>query len=415
MTNTAAMTALQTLRGVNAGLATTQNRISTGYRVATASDNAAYWSIATTMRSDVQALSAVQDALGLGAATIDTMYTGLNGTVEVVSSIKAKLVAARTPGVDRAKIQSEITELQKQLKNTADSAVFNGENWISVDSTSSSYNATKSVVASFSRVAGTIKIDTLSVDLEAIKLYDANLDTAYTAQTFPTVDTAAYAAASDVGGNITVTIATAVPTVLTIAVAANTSLADIATEINKLNVEGLSVGVSTAGDKLSFFSRNDLDIDIDASVSGLGAAVTLTALAAPVDTKKGVLDQTFDAYTGAAWETVSLDSLDISAITDNVSDLAKLETYIQGVEDAFAKITDSATNLGAIKNRIGLQQNFVKTLTDSLDRGVGQLVDADMNAESTRLQALQVQQQLGIQALSIANAGSQSILSLFRG
>ena len=85
------------------------------------------------MRSDVQALSAVQDALGLGAATIDTMYTGLNGTVDVVSSIKAKLVAARTPGVDRAKIQSEITELQKQLKNTADSAVFNGENWISVD------------------------------------------------------------------------------------------------------------------------------------------------------------------------------------------------------------------------------------------------------------------------------------------
>jgi len=414
MTNTAAMTALQTLRGVNAGLATTQNRISTGYRVATASDNAAYWSIATTMRSDVQALSAVQDALGLGAATIDTMYTGLNGTVEVVSSIKAKLVAARTPGVDRAKIQSEITELQKQLKNTADSAVFNGENWISVDSTSSSYNATKSVVASFSRVAGTIKIDTLSVDLEAIKLYDANLDTAYTAQTFPTVDTAAYAAASDVGGNITVTIATAVPTVLTIAVAANTSLADIATEINKLNVEGLSVGVSTAGDKLSFFSRNDLDIDIDASVSGLGAAVTLTALAAPVDTKKGVLDQTFDAYTGAAWETVSLDSLDISAITDNVSDLAKLETYIQGVEDAFAKITDSATNLGAIKNRIGLQQNFVKTLTDSLDRGVGQLVDADMNAESTRLQALQVQQQLGIQALSIANQAPQTLLSLFR-
>ena len=71
------MTALQTLRSVNANLATTQNRISTGFRVSTASDNAAYWSIATTMRSDNMALSAVQDALGLGAATIDTMYTGL--------------------------------------------------------------------------------------------------------------------------------------------------------------------------------------------------------------------------------------------------------------------------------------------------------------------------------------------------
>ncbi len=78
MTNSQAMTALQTLRSVDAHLSTTQNRISTGYRVSTASDNAAYWSIATTMRSDVQALGAVQDALGLGAATIDTMYTGLS-------------------------------------------------------------------------------------------------------------------------------------------------------------------------------------------------------------------------------------------------------------------------------------------------------------------------------------------------
>ncbi|MBA4033043.1 MAG: flagellin [Bradyrhizobium sp.] len=413
MTNNAAMTALQTLRSVNAGLATTQNRISTGYRVSTASDNAAYWSIATTMRSDVQALSAVQDALGLGAATIDTMYTGLNGTVSVVSQIKAKLVAARTPGVDRAKIQSEITELQKQLKNTADSAVFNGENWISVDSTSASYNATKSVVSSFSRVGGSVKIDTLSVNLDAIKLYDANLDTAYNAQAFPTASTAAYAVATDVGGNITVTVGTA--PAINIAVAAKTSLSDIATQINKLNIEGLSVGVNTAGTMLSFKSRNDADIVINAAVAGLGGAVTLTALAAPVDSKKGVLDQTFDAFTGAAWETVSVAKLDISKITDNASDLAKLETYIQGVEDAFAKITDSATNLGAIKNRIGLQQDFVKTLTDSLDRGIGQLVDADMNAESTRLQALQVQQQLGIQALSIANSGSQSILSLFRG
>jgi flagellin len=412
MTNTSAMTALQTLRSVSAGLATTQNRISTGYRVSTASDNAAYWSIATTMRSDNLALSAVQDALGLGAATIDTMYTGLNGTVSVVSQIKAKLVAARTPGVDRGKIQSEITELQKQLKNTADSAVFNGENWISVDSTSASYNSSKTVVSSFSRAGGTVKIDTLSINLDAIKLYDGNLDSAYTAQTFPTATTAAYSAATDVGGNITVTVG-ANPAI-NIAVAANTSLADIATAINKLNIDGLSVGVASTGDKLSFKSRNDENVVIDASVAGLGAAVTLTALATPVDTKKGILDSTYDAYTGTAWETFSVATLDISKLTDSAADLAKLETYIQGTEDAFAKITDSATNLGAIKNRIGLQQDFVKTLTDSLDRGIGQLVDADMNAESTRLQALQVQQQLGIQALSIANSGSQSILSLFK-
>ena len=71
-------------------------------------------------------------------------------------------------------------------------------------------------------------------------------------------------------------------------------------------------------------------------------------------------------------------------------------------------------NLGAVKGRVGLQKEFVTNLMDAIDRGVGQLVDADMNQESTRLQALQVQQQLGIQALSIANQNSQSILSLFR-
>ena len=67
-------------------------------------------------------------------------------------------------------------------------------------------------------------------------------------------------------------------------------------------------------------------------------------------------------------------------------------------------MTDAATSLGAAKSRIGIQQDFVKSLMDAVDRGVGQLVDADMNEESTKLQALQVQQQLGVQALSIANS-----------
>ena len=66
------------------------------------------------------------------------------------------------------------------------------------------------------------------------------------------------------------------------------------------------------------------------------------------------------------------------------------------------------------QKRINIQKDATQSLMDSIDRGVGQLVDADMNKESTRLQALQVQQQLGIQALSIANSSSQNILSLFR-
>ena len=81
MTNAAALTALQSLNATNKSLEHTQSRISTGYRVSEASDNAAYWSIATTMRSDNQALSTVQDALGLGASKVDTAYTGMNNVL----------------------------------------------------------------------------------------------------------------------------------------------------------------------------------------------------------------------------------------------------------------------------------------------------------------------------------------------
>jgi flagellin len=309
-TNVAAMTALQTLTATNKALTETQNRISTGLRVAGASDNAAYWSIATTMRSDNSALSTVQDALGLGAATVDVAYTGIESAIKVVDQIKAKLVAARQPGVDRGKIQSEITELQAQLQGIAESASFSGENWLSVDSSAASYNATKNIVSSFSRsTAGAVSIGTIDININGTRLFDAG------------------AAAAEVG-----------------------------------------------------------------ILDGLRNAT-------------GAID-----VAG----TYSVTNLDISALTDAPADLTTLESYIAGVDAAISEMTDAATTLGAAKARIGIQQDFVKGLMDAISRGVGQLVDADMNEESTRLQALQVKQQLGVQALGIANSSSQTILSLFR-
>lgn len=103
-TNIAAMTALKSLNMTNANLEKTQGRISTGLKVANAEDNAAYWSIATTMKSDKSAMATVKDALGLGAATVDVASTGTNAAIEVAKEIKNKLVAARQPGVDRTKI-----------------------------------------------------------------------------------------------------------------------------------------------------------------------------------------------------------------------------------------------------------------------------------------------------------------------
>ena len=306
-TNVAAMTALQSLTATNKALTETQNRISTGLRVASAADNAAYWSIATTMRSDTAALSTVQDALGLGAATVDVAYTGVESAIKVVDQIKSKLVAARQPGVDRAKIQSEITELQAQLRGIGETASFSGENWLSVDSGAAGYNATKTIVSSFQRTAGAVDIGTITIDVGSTKLFDAN-------------------------------------------------------------------------------------------------------------DQSGILDTTSTTTNGGVDYSIagSTDALNISALTDTDNDLADLEEMIGTVDTAISSMTDAATALGAAKARVGIQQDFVKGLMDAIGRGVGQLVDADMNEESTRLQALQVKQQLGVQALSIANSSSQTILSLFR-
>src|SRR4051812_22614967 len=123
MTNSSALTALQSLSSTNKNLEITQSRISTGFRVAGASDNAAYWSIATTMRSDKSSLSVVQDTLGLGAGKVDTAYQALTKAIETIGDIKDKLVAATGASpTDKAKLQTDIAALQAQLKMGADGA-----------------------------------------------------------------------------------------------------------------------------------------------------------------------------------------------------------------------------------------------------------------------------------------------------
>ncbi|MCF1479943.1 flagellin, partial [Agrobacterium vitis] len=163
MTNNSAISALSTLRSISTQMEDTQSAISSGYKVKDASDNAAYWSIATTMRSDNKAMSAVQDALGVGAAKTDTAYTGMEAAIDVVSDIKAKLVAAREPGVDKDKINKELTELKNQLGSVAKSASFNGENWLYDNSDTT--GTTQEMVGSFVRGSdGNVSIKTISFD-----------------------------------------------------------------------------------------------------------------------------------------------------------------------------------------------------------------------------------------------------------
>ena len=148
LTNTSAMVALQTLRSINSNLEQTNNRVSTGLRVNTAADNAAYWSISTTIKSDNGALGAVTDSLSLGASTLTTTYNGLNAAITALNDLKNQLTTATGANVDKAKVQQTISADQAQLYAVAKSSSFSGQNWLY---TGSSTATSSSIVSSVSR------------------------------------------------------------------------------------------------------------------------------------------------------------------------------------------------------------------------------------------------------------------------
>lgn len=101
--------------------------------------------------------------------------------------------------------------------------------------------------------------------------------------------------------------------------------------------------------------------------------------------------------------------------TATISTATKASSAISTIETSLNALNLALSQLGTDAKKVGLHKNFVAKLSDELETGIGNLVDADLAKESARLQSLQTKQQLGIQALSIANAAPQSILSLFRG
>jgi flagellin len=90
-----------------------------------------------------------------------------------------------------------------------------------------------------------------------------------------------------------------------------------------------------------------------------------------------------------------------------------MSASLASAELAEENVIDAASTLGSLKNRIEIQANFAYALSGSITSGIGRLVDADMELVSARLRAEQTSQQLAVQSLGIANAASQSILSLF--
>ena len=402
LTNAAAMSALQTLRSINNNMDETQAHVSTGLRVGSASDNAAYWSIATTMRSDNMALSAVQDALGLGAAKVDTAYAGMNSSIDVVKEIKKKLVTATEDGVDKTKINEEIKQLQGQLKSISEAASFSGENWLETDIASGGPANKATVVASFVRNdLGAVSVKKVDYTLDANSvLFDKSGADAGILDQKNSLGSDSIVVNVNTGGTVSpVNVKKFTTAEVSTAVTGATGGFDAGGNI------AWTVASDGAGAGQGFVKIAD-DTWVAAEEQDKGANDGQETFATDAGTNLWKIDVTSPSVT----PTASVSGFSITNSTTST----ELDALIQNVDNALKSMTSAASALGSISSRIGLQEEFVSQLSSAIDKGVGRLVDADMNEESTRLKALQTQQQLAIQSLSIANSSSQNVLSLFR-
>ncbi|WP_276572951.1 flagellin [Rhizobium cauense] len=576
ITNTSAFAALQTLRSVGSKLHDTQTHVSTGVRVEKASDNAAYWSIATTMRSDRTAVSAVSDALGLAAAKADTAYEAMEQTGTVLSQIKAKLVAATEDGVDKSKVQDEIAQLVQQTVTIANSASFNGVNWLNTD-VHDLYEAdpkdrSASLVSSFVRNAdGTVKVDMMSLDQIMTSLYNkegggildgdprspltiggmrnenffttditndysttnvwpggaAGKSFNFTAPvTFSNTDKITFDVTVD-GDNpsqglssplnpgfqtVGVTIDRALINstlgrsdgtisdnvqmvkVLNAALAgtgasaswytdqygnvipdryqiqtletsgldgsqmqisnysASTSLGDLG-NVNTYGALGsvqtlyftpfkiyrdvslnFTFGVNDEATETHTIDRTTINSILGTTDGWINTADDMVTVLKTLITRPNTIieangsqilvrsDPLDDRLNGAKTEIgfrnmiVNIEPLPMSGLkaVDVEKNPGMVNAYLASVESMLGRVIDGAAILGSLKNRIEMQTEFANDLIDDISSGIGRLVDADMEVESSRLAALQTQQQLGVQALSIANSTPGSILKLFQ-
>lgn len=566
MTNTAAIAALQTLRMISSNLGETQSQASSGLRVATASDNAAYWSISTTMNSDAKAITSVLDALGLGSATADTAYAGTQAIVSVLDEFKAKLVAASEPGVDKAKIQKELDQLNAQAKSIVASSSFSGTNWLATDAPThlmETPNIHSSLVSSFSRSPdGSVSIDTTDVNLKSTSMLnvggggilqkelwgvgdiggfrDTGINSVahqghesrvftgpatFGASDYVTfdinVDSGAHSAGVDFTGlTIDKTVvdsalgtsdgkintADDMRKVLQAVFVANSvpatayerlftggtgssrfeigsletsgepgssiTISNVTSDFNGAKPAGFALGLEGSPERnhdnmypeasISFTKpftvspKSEIYFDVEV---GPNARQTYTIDRATVDAALGTTDgaivdaaslATVISYAAAGSAlsiTTSGSTLTFSAdqtvfpeagnraarvYVGNVQsippwalefDLAEvdittddftLDEYITGIEYMLQRSIDSASMIGAVNARIDLQTEFTQSLLDTMERGVGRLVDADMNEASTRLKALQTQEQLALQSLQIANTSAENVMALFR-
>ena len=393
-TNTSAMVALQTLKGINSNLAKTQSEISTGKTVSSAKDNSAVWAISKVMESDVSGFESVSTSLATGQSMVSVARTAVESITEDLKTIKEKIVAAQDPSADTGKLDNEISELVSMIESKISGAQFNGVNLINAA-------GNETILGSLDRSGNTVTTNTINIARQ-------DMSTAAT-----TVATGAVTA----GANATNF------------VEAGTNKG--ASAIAAGSAEGFALSGLVAGETVTLaigdrsFSYTVSQEDVD-SGSDVNEVATANLFSQVMGAGMSGITATYDPAAAAADLTINVDAANTLGVNMSVAinaagsgPLAGLNGFtssntVAEIESMINGAIDAAAAFGAVESRIESQASFVSDLGDALKNGIGALVDADMEEASARLQALQTQQQLGIQSLSIANQQPQSILSLFK-
>lgn len=402
LTNTSAMVALQTMKSISTNLNRTQSEISTGKSVATAKDNAAVWAISKVMESDVKGFMGISDSLSLGSSTIAVARQASETVTDLLTEIKGKIVSSQGENQDRSKLQTDIAALRDQIKTVVGSAQFNGLNLVN-------NSDTVNVLASLDRSSTGVTVSNIAVSGQDLSIGGYVAKAAFGATTDGvsgdsdsagfTLDNTSGAGTIEIdaitfdeGDSISVTIGNKTATyTVSAADAASTTAADIIAVGLKGAIEGLGI--------------TGLLVDYDSGTPGTLALSTGDGTTDPA--AAGDLTVAAQFKNAGSGGLAVLDTIDVSTGASALAALGNIEELLQTSIDA-------AANFGSAQKRIDIQNEFVTQLSDSLRAGIGVMVDADMEEASARLQALQVQQQLATQALSIANQAPQGILSLFR-
>lgn len=201
-----------------------------------------------------------------------------------------------------------------------------------------------------------------------------------------------------------------------VALAAGESVSDLLTQMREKVVAAKDTSLSTS-------SRKALNADFQGLLKNLAQVVnSATFDGANILNGSEPANITFLADADAATViTLNLQNLSLGGTintltaTDNISTMTQATAVLTRLDATMAAVNQAVGSIGSQAKQIDAHNTFVSKLSDVLETGVGNLVDADMAKESARLQALQVKQQLGAQALSIANQAPQIILSLFSG